>query len=115
MVIAATATLALVLLSTFAREGPRAAAPPGPYVVTDLGTFGGIQTAQASDINGAGQVVGAARSHAFLWQNGMLTDLGTLGGTAEGRDHMCLPQPGRQGLRARRGETENHATDERGR
>jgi len=53
-------------------------------VVTDLGTFDGVQSAQASDINDAGQVVGAARTHAFLWQNGVLTDLGTLGGNSSG-------------------------------
>ena len=39
-------------------EGQRAAAPPGPYVVTDLGTLGAVQSAQANDINEAGQVVG---------------------------------------------------------
>ena len=80
--IATIATLALILLPPIAGERPRAAAPPGPYVVTDLGTFDGVQSAQASDINDAGQVVGGARTHAFLWQNGVLTDLGTLGGNS---------------------------------
>ena len=78
------ATLALILLPTLAREEPRAAASPGPYVVTDLGTLGGL-SAQAYDINEAGDVVGyaataASQGHPFLWQNGVMTDLGTLGG-----------------------------------
>ena len=56
--------------------------PPGPYVVTDLGTFGDVQSAHAHDINDAGQVVGIARTHAFRWQNGEMIDLGTLGGNS---------------------------------
>ena len=71
ILIPVVATLALILLPSLAMDGQRAAVPPGPYVVTDLGTFGGVQSAQASDINDAGQVVGAARTHAFLWQNGV--------------------------------------------
>jgi probable HAF family extracellular repeat protein len=71
------ATLAVILLST---NGQRAATPPGPYIVTDLGTLGSVQSAQAYDINDSGQVVGYAGNHAFVWQNGVLIDLGTLGG-----------------------------------
>src|SRR5688572_2240837 len=56
-----------------------------PYALTDLGTLGGL-SAQAYDINDAGQVVGysttaTSQSHGFLWQNGTMTDLGTIGGT----------------------------------
>lgn len=34
----------------------------------------------ASAINNKGQVAGVSKGHAFLWQNGNLADLGTLGG-----------------------------------
>jgi probable HAF family extracellular repeat protein len=55
------------------------------YIVTDLGTFGGI-AGRANAVNNRGSVVGDAfdpegtASRAFLWQNGAATDLGTLGG-----------------------------------
>ena len=68
----------MILLSPLGTEAPRGAAPP--YTVTDLGTFGTVQSAQALDVNDAGQVVGVAGGNrAFLWQNGTKTDLGTLG------------------------------------
>jgi probable HAF family extracellular repeat protein len=55
------------------------------YTVTDLGTLGGFIFAYG--INNGGQVVGYSspapqdsHGHAFLWDRGMLSDLGTLGG-----------------------------------
>lgn len=69
--------LALVLAS-FARAA----------TLTDLGTLGGdFSTANA--LNNAGQVVGysytaAGSERAFLWQSGVITDLGTLPGYTVG-------------------------------
>ena len=56
---------------------------------TDLGSFGGFYNDQANAINSKGVVVGYSQLdptitpstiHAFLWQNGTLTDLGTIPG-----------------------------------
>ncbi|HOI35871.1 MAG: hypothetical protein RBS72_22155 [Sedimentisphaerales bacterium] len=52
------------------------------YEVIGLGTLGG-SLSRASDINNSNQVVGAAKTindlyHAFLWEDGVITDLGTL-------------------------------------
>ncbi len=56
------------------------------YVITDLGTLPGGGLSEALAINNAGQIVGraydsAGRQRAFLWDNGTMTDLGTLGGS----------------------------------
>ena len=60
------ATFAVILLPTLATiDGHPPPALPGPYMVTDLGTFGTVQSAQAHGINDAGQVVGYAATHAF--------------------------------------------------
>jgi len=71
----------LVLLGLVVLSGP--ASGVTPYTVTDLGTLGGRSAAYA--INTSGQVVGSAytkrgREHAFLWDGGVMQDLGTLGG-----------------------------------
>ena len=96
---------ALVFLSPIAtHDVTRAAVTPGPYVLTDLGTLGG-SSAQAHDINEAGEVVGGAtnsaqRSRAFLWRDGVMTDLGTIGG-----NHSEATAIGRAGHIAGRSQT----------
>jgi len=56
-----------------------------PYVVSDLGTLGGT-AGVAEGISDRGWVIGSANlagdqyGHAFLWRDGVMTDLGTLGG-----------------------------------
>jgi probable HAF family extracellular repeat protein len=52
------------------------------YTVTDLGGLAGSESAQAIAINDLGQIVGKSANHAFLWERGQMTDLGTLGGDA---------------------------------
>jgi len=58
-----------------------------PYELTDLGSLGGPSTFSAGyAINNAGQVAGdtnydGTHPHAFLYSNGSMIDLGTLGGT----------------------------------
>ena len=60
--------------------------------ITDLGTLGGFEAA-AFGINDNGLIVGTSQvvcpapcpfdedpTHAFIWQNGQFTDLGTMGG-----------------------------------
>ena len=77
------ALLALLVVPSIVTLPPRAATPPGPYAVTDLGVFNpNIQSAHANDLNEDGQVVGYAGNRAFVWQDGHLTALPTLGGTA---------------------------------
>ena len=72
----------LVILALISNVSPVYAA----YTLTDLGTLGGTYS-QAVAINEAGQVIGnssyladdADLQHAFVWQGGVMTDLGTLG------------------------------------
>jgi len=63
-------------------------APIVPYDAFDLGTLSDRISAQATAINNNGQIVGWSESwqtgqpaHALLWQDGVMLDLGTLGGS----------------------------------
>lgn len=69
-------------------------ANPGSAGVTvvELGTLGG-PTSVAYAANNLGQVAGesttaSGSTHAFLWQEGVMTDLGTLGGAFSGLSSM---------------------------
>lgn len=74
-----TAFVAMCLLAFHSHSAAQISTSP---VITDLGTLGGLES-KAFGINARGQVVGYAGNannqyHAFLWQNGVMTDLGTL-------------------------------------
>ncbi len=70
---------ALALLGWFFRPSPPR------YAVTDLGTLPGATVSDASGLNNRGEVVGLSGSerrdlqHAFVYRNGVMTDLGAFG------------------------------------
>src|SRR5947209_4402419 len=85
-----SATLTVLSLNTAPAQLAQAIDATTMYTVTDLGSLGGSFSA-ANAINNRGQVVGlsfnatpdpitpgATELRAFLWQNGVMTDLGTL-------------------------------------
>ena len=86
-----TAVMGITLaLSTAAGAATHGTAGSRPWTITDLGTFGPRWTSgSAAAINKRGEVAGTngtagGKQHAFLWQNGKMTDLGTLGGRDSG-------------------------------
>ena len=68
--------LVFLVLAAF---GP-VAAGQSTYTITSLGGLSGSSFANVTALNNFGQVVGTSANHAFLWENGAMTDLGTLGG-----------------------------------
>lgn len=76
--------VALALVAVALPAAAQCLASENRYGIVDLGTFGGTFSA-ASDLDDRGRVVGAAwtagsQMHPFLWEDGSLIDLGTLGG-----------------------------------
>lgn len=78
---------AVTLFAVLAIHVPLAAQKEIRYTVTDLGTLGGTFS-QAFSLNNHGTVVGFSTLkgdttlHAFLWRQGVMTDLGTIGEAA---------------------------------
>jgi probable HAF family extracellular repeat protein len=77
--------LVVVTLLVGAQPASGRQAADGQYSITDLGTLPGGYESIAYGINNRGQVVGYSTTasgeyHAFLWEDGEMTDLGTLGG-----------------------------------
>jgi probable HAF family extracellular repeat protein len=84
-VIAATMIFALFAGPRLAGQGQENAKPIH-YSVQNLGTLGGLLGSSAHSINNLGWIAGVANltgdteEHAALWRDGVVTDLGTLGG-----------------------------------
>jgi probable HAF family extracellular repeat protein len=86
----ATLTAVALVATSGTAVGQQGQAPKQPlYEVHDLGTLAGGSFSYAFGINQAGKVVGAAslnepsgspEEHPFLYSNGVMQDLGTLGG-----------------------------------
>jgi len=83
--VAALSVIGLVILG-----GTSLAQSPPQYTVVDLGTLGG-DFVYAQGINNSGQVTGSSSLaggfnpyYAFLYSNGSMQDLGTLGGQSFG-------------------------------
>jgi probable HAF family extracellular repeat protein len=82
-IIAITVLAALALPTRWAAKEQKQ--DPPHYTVIDLGTLGGT-VSLAGGLSNSGWVEGYAtlpgdtETHAFLWRDGVMTDLGTLGG-----------------------------------
>jgi probable HAF family extracellular repeat protein len=80
-----TLSAATLAVAVEAARAGSTGTPPVLYVVKDLGTLGG-SGADGTGVNARGWVVGLSHvagvqsEHAFLWRDGAMTDLGTLGG-----------------------------------
>jgi probable HAF family extracellular repeat protein len=80
-----TRMTAAIFLTVLAAHAQLQAAPTARYTVKDLGTLGGTFTfaggiSDSGWVEGYSSLPGDNDTHAFLWRNGVMTDLGTLGG-----------------------------------
>ena len=93
--------VAVLLLVAFASPA-RLEAQPSGYDVVDPGTLGGT-FAWGNAINNEGSAAGFSTlpsdqsTHAFLWQRGVMTDLGTLGGPNSGTSYSPFSDRGEIG------------------
>lgn len=58
------------------------------YELTDLGSLVGNGESLAWSVNDSGQVVGTSGFYAFLWEDGVMTNIGDLGGTRARAYHI---------------------------
>jgi probable HAF family extracellular repeat protein len=100
----ATITVFAALPITFPLAGQAAQEGNGEqirYLVINLGTLGGSASNGYGGVNDRGWVTGDANllgdqnEHAFLWRNGVMTGLGTLGGPNSG---VAIPVKDDKGL-----------------
>jgi probable HAF family extracellular repeat protein len=92
--------LLLILFTCFVSTSLRLAAQQPRYTVVDLGTLGGTFS-EAGRVSDTGWMEGSYATlsgdmagHAFLWRNGVMTDLGTFGGP---NSESTYPQPNKYG------------------
>jgi len=80
----------LALAATATGSTGRTSAGAARWTITDLGTLGSAwRDSSAAAINERGEIAGtngtaSGRQHAFLWRDGKMVDLGTLGGRDSG-------------------------------
>lgn len=96
LVVAGLVAVVAAAVLAVSGAGGAAGSVQARWVISDLGTLGGKQSAAAA-INERGQIVGTSDTrakykngnpieHAFLWQNGKMTDLGSFGASSSAAD-----------------------------
>jgi probable HAF family extracellular repeat protein len=117
-----TATLVIALTGFATLEAQTVSWPPPHYTVTNLGTLGGSQSNGYGGVTNNGWVTGDsflpaygtepadATEHAFVWRDGVMTDLGTVGGLNSG---VAYPTKDNHGLIV--GQSQGSQVDPKGR